>query len=282
MHRPTKQQTKTSIDAEVDMLSRREPTADNAEHEAEAQKYPLADEVGIIHPKNKSAIMIRDTGVIDLMGVPHVGIRIDPKNSAVSTKADHIQNSGECWELLLQDSFVMETEKTIRTKTVDYVSIVRGACRTKAQQLWQVLCKNNIVSYAGTMWSTIKRQLILRVQEFLYVETPEVRLDTEIEKIAIQGHSLDDKVLYTQEMYDDIQSVRQYLIQLKTWADSHVHGTPAGPSTPAVAPSPMTPNLGVYASPKVRPWTGPPVSPIPRESQEDIDDLQRERWMHLQ
>lgn len=191
------------------------PAAD-MEADARRQNYPQADEVGIVHPLNHSGVLVRDTGTVDIFAVPHLGIRLDPTTQSLSSFSTKIQEIGDEWAGIFKETFSLDAEQATYIRTPEMVVTVGEELRAKIAE----------VSVEAGKTITVK--------------TPDLKLEAPIEAISVEGHALDDRVLYTQEMYNDLKKLSAYLGELLLWLRTHTHPANFQPPAPPAPPSAPT------------------------------------------
>lgn len=256
------------------------------EQEMRRRMYPAANEVGLMHPDNHSALLLRDSGTIDLFTVPNIGLRIDPTTESAYLYAPKIQNKGQHWAGWFAESFAMESEEEAFFKTRRGFFKFNEFFKGKAKQLWQMMSPQAMVQCAQNLWIFVKTQVHMKADSMFVTETPDHRFETPVTQIGIQGHYLDPFVLFTQEMYDDLVLIKEHLMELEAWANTHNHrytwarnagaGSTATPSESPEVPEELT----IYSDPIVKGWSSP--SPMPSQSQSDQQSLDDDDWKSLQ
>ena len=219
------------------------------------QRYPLPDEVGIIHPDNKSAILLRDTKTIDIFTPPNMGIRLDAETESIQTMAPNTQVYGDNWAGVFREHFALETEENIYQKSESWYLKVRDKLKIKVNSLMAIMNLKDYV-WSGAKWFLkLSRQMSIFVQGVFSVHTSDFRFNVPITKIGVQGHYLDQKVLYTEEIWKDILEIKSHLEGIKVAFDSHTHIAPIGGPTTTPSPfHPTVPELGDYDDPVTGPW----------------------------
>lgn len=71
--------------------------------------YFNENEIGFIHPENKSLIKIKDDGSIDIFTDDDVGVRVNPVEKRISFFSDKVTSQGKDW-YIKTDSFNIESK----------------------------------------------------------------------------------------------------------------------------------------------------------------------------
>jgi hypothetical protein len=270
-----------SLKKRAEALRTNQPVGQEAEYEMERQNYPLADEVGLIHPLNKSSILLRDSGAIDLFMVPDMGMRMDPDVRSQTHFVPRMQYFGNEWSALIQELFAVEVKEDAYFKTRRMFAKFRETLKTKVRDLWEALVRDKIAIYGRYFWGILTKQFYVKAGKRIILEAPEIQIRTPISKIGVQGHYLDDKVLYTEEMYKDILKIEKHLESLQVWLQGHTHtGNLGAPTSQPLSSPPSAPDLNDYTDPVTKPWPDP-GEPVPEEVQDDIGRFQNETWDYL-
>ena len=228
-----------SLKKRAEALRTNQPVGQEAEYEMERQNYPLADEVGLIHPLNKSSILLRDSGAIDLFMVPDMGMRMDPDVRSQTHFVPRMQYFGNEWSALIQELFAVEVKEDAYFKTRRMFAKFRETLKTKVRDLWEALVRDKIAIYGRYFWGILTKQFYVKAGKRIILEAPEIQIRTPISKIGVQGHYLDDKVLYTEEMYKDILKIEKHLESLQVWLQGHTHTGNLGAPTSQPLSSPL-------------------------------------------
>lgn len=210
-------------------LTRPSSPAADMEAEARRQNYPRADEVGIVHPDNHSGILVRDTGTVDIFAVPHLGLRLDPNTQSLSIFSTKVQEIGDQWAGIFKETFALDAEGAAYVRTPEMHVTIAEKLQAKIKELLEVLVDSEISIEGG---------------DVITIKTSDLKLEVPVTAIGVQGHYLDKRVLYTQEMYDDLKKLSSYLDELVGWLRTHSHPANLQPPRPPFPPSP--PELANY------------------------------------
>lgn len=248
-------------------------------YQYERERYPLGDEVGFVHPDLKASMLIRNTNTIDIFTSNQSGLRLDYETDSLQTAYSNTQHYGDNWAGIFREHFALETEGHIYSKGSSIFTKARDILKGKSKNLFSSMTLGDMVNAGKRFFLRAKTLVSIKVILFS-VWASDFRFNVSVNNIGIRGHYLDDKVLYTQEMYEDILKIHRHFLSQTTLYNMHTHISTFGPTSTPLPTFPTPPVLGVYTDPLVKPW--PSSEPdLPNESKEDIENLEEEKWEFL-
>lgn len=208
---------------EIDALNHWVPSQSEAEYRLERSRLPYSDEVGILHPQTHAGLLVHSNGSLDNFVVGHQGFRIDPSGQRFGLWAQTFVVQGG----RLHAKFAYEVTEEIGRQ---FEMVVKKAAKVTADEDVTVAStKQNVsLSAAKALVLNGQEQLTSKTREHqeeaerwqvsateeATLQSPVLELDTPVTAISIQGHPLDDKVLMTQEMWDEIQILKAQVAAL--------------------------------------------------------------------
>ena len=230
-------------------------------------RCPRSEESGLVHPKTKGGIYFRDSDTMDLFMRGDIGSRWHRPTESRFDRAPYQYNKGKQWAGLFDDSYALETQNSLYTKTKNAFLKIRDSFRAKVHHMYQIAAKEDVVFGANRFWIRCKKQISLIADGVFSIECDDIRLKTEVTNISINGHKLDRYVMHTEEMYQDIRTLKSFISQFKTLFDTHVHTGWFGTTLPPLI---LFPPLELQIQPVAQPQR---YRPLPRRILPGEDDL---------
>lgn len=239
-------------------------------------RCPMPDESGLVHPKTLAGLYLRDSDTIDMFLTGDMGTRWDKQSQSKWDRMKNHNQQGQRWAGVFQESYALETNKSIYLKTKQAFWKVRDSFLQRIQSVFQVSAKEDVAFGGKRLWQRFKEQVVIIALNIFSVETNNLRLKTSHGNIGIQGHYFDKYVLYTEEMYQDILKIKNHLNGLKTVFDTHIH---VETNVVPKAPQP-DPTIGDYDDPLIKPWPGG-EKPLPAALRKEMDAVDECSWDYL-